>query len=288
MRNDIKTDRNLVFLDIDGTLLDTSYHMNDSRLPALIRSLQETRNYIFGLNSNRSLEDILPIAQLFSIEGPLIGENGIMAYFPATRQTDFFLPQATLAGLQKQKADLETILYQTLKEYFTVRRVIWEDLDTVRAISQQTITPTYKEGDIIVLNNVYRKYTISAHLFEFKSGKLEILEASSVEDILLKIKAQYSEMTITYDSKFSNILAYSPQVSKRSAIEQVISSYAGSRLYSIGDEISDYLMTSHIGTFLAVQNASSEAKLKAGFVSEEMGAKGVRELLVKITGLANE
>jgi len=57
----------LIFLDIDGALLDARYMSNDPDLTLYITQLQTEKEYVFGLNSNRSLEDILPIAKAFAI-----------------------------------------------------------------------------------------------------------------------------------------------------------------------------------------------------------------------------
>ena len=70
--------RKLIFLDIDGTLLDSSYASNDENLSEIIKKLQDSGKYVFGLNSNRSIEDMLPIARDFSINGPLIGEMAFL------------------------------------------------------------------------------------------------------------------------------------------------------------------------------------------------------------------
>ena len=80
MKKSGERNNQLIFLDIDGTLLDYRYRPNDDSLPALIEELTE-RGALFALNSNRAYEDMEPIAQQFRITGPLIVENGVEMYY---------------------------------------------------------------------------------------------------------------------------------------------------------------------------------------------------------------
>lgn len=277
------TDTPLVFLDIDGTLLDATYTSNDPTLAAYIEELQR-EGFIFGLNSNRSLEDILPIAKQFSIDGPLIGENGVFSYSLKNNQTTYFLKQNELNQLAKDKKDIETLILQALKAKFGDKRVLWRDVDTVRAISEKIIDDEYVEGDIIVLNNVFRKHTVSAHLFQFTNGRLKTIPVPVVKSVLLLVRDECKKrgLTITYDPSFSNILVYSNAVSKNSAVRKVAEAYPTLRLYAVGDSMSDFEMVKGIGTFFAVGNAPKAVQREAVYVSSAMNARGVHELLERM------
>lgn len=276
--------RKLIFLDIDGTLLDSSYASNDENLSEIIKKLQDSGKYVFGLNSNRSIEDMLPIARDFSINGPLIGENGIFAHDLKDDKTEFFLSKSDLAELRSQKKIIEEAIADCLESTYGTSRVLWRNVDTVEAISKKIIDPDYKEGDIVVLNNSFRRYTTSAHVFIFKNNQLNKLPTVQVRE-LLKNLSEHSlsfDLTITYDPNFCNILVYSNLVSKRSAVEKIMAEYINYDLYSIGDEINDYYMTKGIGTFLAVGNAIKKVREKASICSASENTSGVVELLNKI------
>ncbi len=276
--------KKLIFLDIDGTLLDSSYASNNDSLPQIIERLQSSGQYVFGLNSNRSIEDMLPIAKDFSIKGPLIGENGIFTHNLATNKTEYFLDKSDLTELTSQKEVVEEAIIDCLESKYESSRVLWRNVDTVEAISKNIIDPNYKEGDIVVLNNSFRRYTTSAHVFIFKNNRLNKLPTIQVRELLKNLSEHKLsfDLTITYDPNFCNILVYSNLVSKRSAVEKIMTKYNDYELYSIGDEINDYYMTKNIGTFLAVGNAAKKVKEKASFTSISENTSGVVELLNKI------
>lgn len=274
----------LIFLDIDGTLLDSRYNSNDTTLAEYINKLQKERGFIFALNLNRSLEDIAPIAKQFSIDGPLIGENGIFAYSLKNDRIQYFLDEPELKRLVVDKEEVQTLILRALEAKFSNQKVIWRNIDTVKAISEKIIDAEYQEGDIIVLNNVFRQHTISAHLFRFTGGRLKTIPVPIVKTVLKLIRAEYKKrgLVITYDPNFSNILVYSKNVSKNSAVKKVVDAYPNLKLYAVGDSMSDYEMVKDIGTFLAVANAPKDVRRKATFSSEAVNAQGVRELLGKI------
>ena len=280
----LSADSPLIFLDIDGTLLDSRYNSNDATLAEYINSLQKERGFIFGLNSNRSLEDIVPIAKQFSIDGPLIGENGIFAYYPKPDQLQYLLDEPELKKLVVDKEELQTLILAAIEAKFKNQKVIWRNVDTVKSISEKIIETKYQEGDIIVLNNVFRRHAISAHLFRFTDGLLKTIPVPIVKSVLKLIRSECKKrgLAITYDPNFSNILVYSKSVSKNSAVKKVIGDYPNLKLYAVGDSMSDYEMVKDIGIFLAVANAPKDVRGKATLFSRAVNAQGVRELLGKI------
>lgn len=280
----LSADSTLIFLDIDGTLLDSRYNSNDPALAEYINSLQKERGFIFGLNSNRSQEDIAPIAKQFSIDGPLIGENGIFVYSLKNNQIQYLLDEPELNKLVVDKEEVQTLILTAIKAKFSNQKVIWRNVDTVKAISEKIIEAEYQEGDIVVLNNVFRQHTISAHVFRFTGSSLKTIPVPIVKSVLKLIQTECKkrDLTITYDPNFSNILVYSKNVSKNSAVKKVVDAYSKVKLYAIGDSISDYEMVKDIGTFFAVSNAPKDVRRKATFSSEAVNAQGVRELLGKI------
>ena len=77
MKNNIKENKPIIFLDIDGTLIDYSYKVTSKNVKRVLKSMSEA-GYLFGLNSNRSLYDIGTVSKMFDIKGPIIAENGIL------------------------------------------------------------------------------------------------------------------------------------------------------------------------------------------------------------------
>jgi hydroxymethylpyrimidine pyrophosphatase-like HAD family hydrolase len=271
----------LIILDIDGTLLDERYNTNNTKLPALIRQLQDTGHYFFILNSNRSLEDILPIAHQHAIEGLIVGENGIFVYNVKTGETSFFLSEEERKNVIKLKQKIEGRLKQILKSSYPALRIIWEDTDTVKALSQSDTSKKYKEGEIVVLNNLFRRYTISAHIYRSHNGALRSLTLDEIKNITGGIRdiCDKNNLTVEYDSVFSNILVYSKATSKRMATEKLMSNFPNCQLFSIGDSMNDFKVVDGIGTFLTVNNAKKDVQKKAVKTSRQPFALGVEELL---------
>lgn len=270
---------NLIFLDIDGTLLDSSYRSNERGLKSFIQ--QMPGSYTFGLNSNRALEDLLPVAEQFSISGPLIGENGLFAYYPGSAQTKYLLGRAALKELARIKAMVESVLQETLCAQYR-GTVHWKNVDTVDTLPKAESRWRFNEGDIVVLNNKFRKYTVSAHLKVYRDGKLVPVTSKELDSITKNVCNIFigKGITITYSPTFGNILMYTNQISKRSAIEKLRhNDFPESILYAIGDELNDYYMIEGIGTFLTVGNAANEVKKKATVSAHKAYAQGVRELL---------
>lgn len=278
----------IIFLDIDGTLLDASYQSNEPNLAADIQNLQSKKNLTFAINSNRSIEDIIPIAEQFCITGPLIGENGIFVYAPLTKQTTFLLEDNRLTELKAAKKNLELALRQSISHLLNGRMIHWHDIDTVQAVTNKHTSSAYNEGDIIILNNVFRRYTISAHLLCMMDGTLTPLprrHAAQVVEYTRKQSDKY-DLHVEYDAEFSNILIYPKDASKRNAVRHIANLHPNSRLFSIGDSMSDHRMTEGVGTFLTTSNTTDEVKEKAKVVSVHPHAKGVKELLehIKLKG----
>jgi HAD superfamily hydrolase (TIGR01484 family) len=273
----------LILLDIDGTLLDSKYHSDDPKLIDLIAELQHS-GVAFGLNSNRALEDLLPVAKMFGIEGPIVGENGVFVYYPAKGKTKYFLDEAQLVALKQTKQQSELKMRQLLQQAFSASEVRWEEADTIKAAAGANKSK-YQENAIVVLNNRFRKYTVSAHLKTYRRGTLEPLK-----DILPELTAALSnafkskDITVAYSSLFANILVYSSLVSKRRAVEHLLKEdFPSAELFVIGDELGDYEMAAGLGEFLCVANASDEAKAKASRISPQPHSQGVRWLLQSIS-----
>lgn len=281
------TNTTLFFLDIDGTLLDSSYRSNEDQLRPYIQQ-QEKKSRLFGLNSNRALEDLLPVAEQFGINGPLVGENGLFVYYPGTKETEYLLDSALLEELVETKVAAENAIRDMLMKQFQ-GRVHWENVDTVETLSQGNSKTRYAEGDIVVLNNKFRKYTVSAHIKLCRGGEFVALPEEDIHGIVTAIQQMLSDKksTVVYSSAFGNILLYTNRVSKRTAVEKLRQDrFKRALIYAIGDELSDYYMIKDIGTFLTVGNAPDETKKKAVKIAEKSFAQGVLELL-KETEITN-
>lgn len=274
----------LVVLDIDGTLLDENYHANNPDLPSYISQL-EANGIAFCINSNRSLHDLLPVAEQFNITGPLIGENGLFIYSPKTNSCTYLLEKGKLEAVAKIKDGAEKLLFEQLQKAFYPSPVHWEDIDTVDKISHDH-NGKYEEGAVIVLNNKYRQFTVSAHLKRVKDGSLVSMreEVAQVAGEFQEKLGQTDTIDVSYSQLFANILVSSHFASKRQALQSLREQANGgyNQIYVIGDEKSDFMMVEGIGTFLTTNNANKDVQSLAQGVSQSSYSQGVTELLEQI------
>ncbi len=278
----------LIFLDIDGTIIDSKYRSNSSDLASLILELQQSGEYIFLLNSNRSLEDIQSVASQFNINGMLICENGAFVYNQINKNTTVILDEENANLMRKFKSEYPQYLQKAaniLGYEFDYKLV-----DTVKYVSEEsndTAINTYAENTVYVLDNIYRKYTISSHIREYNNGHVvnnKLLQNLSSEMEKLISSSEYHEMIISsYSNTFGNLLFYSTCTSKAMGVDFVRKLYLNSRVIAIGDEKSDAEMIGGQGEFWTVANASDEAKEMTSIVSTKTHTEGVYELLRRFT-----
>ena len=273
----------LIFLDIDGTLLDENYACNDVAVKEQIRAMQND-NITFCLNSNRSLEDLLPVAKQFSIDGLIIGENGIFAYDASEKSTEYLVTTSHLAKFTETKRLCERLIKDALEEIYPDNNVSWADVDTVSRLSHRGRYTDMRDGDIVALNNIYRRYTNSVHILRWRDNELHRLSATELQKIVTVAKSglQHNErVEFAFSEPFSNILTYPQETTKRRAVKKVMKNplYKASQVYVIGDELNDFQMSEGIGAFYTTGNAPDQVKDLASRVASQPYAKGVLELL---------
>lgn len=275
--------KQLLFLDIDGTLLDPQYKNNYPGLKNLILKLQK-HDFVFCLNSNRALHDLLPVAKQFGIKGPLICENGLFAYIPDSQKEILLTGRDALNDLAYVKTNFQKWISESRSALgYEIKYTM---TDTVKLVD--TKASKFPQNTILVFDNKFRKYTISAHIRRFANqhlvkdlDSLDILRQILTENI--KSHGLTDKIEIDSSETFGNLLIYSKLTSKYAGVRYLVKNvYPGYGVVAIGDEPSDANMVSGIGKFLTVGNASRIAKKLAAKVSHGSYANGVYELLSTI------
>ncbi len=271
----------IVFFDIDGTLINSAHEprMDSGKayeIKAQISALK-TEGILFGINSNRAIEDILPIYKLIGLNGPLIAENGILIQL-SPGKTISFLESDQLRKISDTRRTLVIEMKSFFKEKYN-HSAVWLNIDTVKFLGRKKTK--IKDSTIIALNNKFRKYTLSIHIKKVIEGKF--VNAIDIGTELVEYLKQKHSKPQDFDiilSKFGNIIAFSTMISKRKAAEMLIDRfYKGYTCYSIGDELKDYEMVKGFGKFIAVGNADKKVKLVADFSTKQNYSDGAMEAL---------
>lgn len=259
----------LILLDIDGTLLNQNYKITSNQIFAAIEKCKR-KGIIFCLNSNRSIEDLLPIYKHFKLNGFIIGENGA-----------FVLSQTRKLTIYANSQDinmLKTRLPVYLTKMFKNSRFIFED--TVNFLKSKKVVV----ADIVFLANKYRKYTMSIHVKQYKNNHLikNLQLTQKVAKFVAKlIKKLHLNLTVTTSDTFGNVLVLSKKCNKGTTFNKIHKrEYKDYKTIMIGDDFADEPLLREIDFFCTVGNAEKSIKLKADFVSSKTYTKGVVDILL--------
>lgn len=259
----------IFFLDIDGTLIQPNQKSNSDLLPNTIKKLSQ-KGHLFGLNSNRAVEDIVDIYQLFGLNGPIILENGV--YYKKTLDAPEILLIESPAKLQKLTMGALSAYVNTLEP-----EVHYECTDTVDIIENEK----YNEIPLGIYLNKFRKYTASIHVFRY--GKRNLDAAQKITDYLQKyFNEKKMGIIVRVTSSFGNVILYPKDGSKKDAFTQLKSVYPDYKFAMIGDSLGDAETAEEIDFFYTVGNAPDKVKAIADLAASKPYTQGVIEVLEQI------
>lgn len=265
----------LFFLDIDGTLLDAKYESHDPLLRQLIKSLQDTGYVTFAMNSNRSMDDILPIAEQFGVTGPLIAENGLYAYTPEKNLTEHIASEDHLRELGEIKQISMQLLERIVQIYQSPLLFMKDVVGNEDSV---------EEGRVVVSPVESRKYTVSVH-FRIKKGGVLVPFYEAVHTAAEIITQELSKrgladlVRVRESVSQPNVIVYSNKYTKHDGVKFIHANHPGYEIVAIGNDADDYEMVKDEGEFWAVKNAKPEALQLASKISKGEYTLGVTELL---------
>ncbi len=259
--------RTLIFLDIDGTILAENQRTNAAGLPAAILHLTK-KGFRFGLNSNRALEDVLPIIRRFHLTGPFVLENGA-----------YVLPRPGGKKILNKKIRPDTAdrIRQALEQAAAQMpglKLVYAD--TVRLIKKGK----WQKGTILYANN-RRKFSASVH--HRISGRHDFAFAQKLARALNSSLAARSYALQATANRHGSTVTVSPRgISKKEGLRQINRIYPGHRLIAIGDGEGDVDLRQGIDELYAVSNATPVLKRIADRVAKRPLTAGVLEILKTI------
>jgi len=257
--------RKLVFLDVDGTLLNVRQKTNAQGLPALIKKMSLS-NFQFGLNSNRSLEDVLPVIRKFNLTGPFILENGayILKNVGGRKITAPGLPPKPITAIKQF----------VLKAFKKFPNFKYEYTDTTRLVRNNR----WPDGNWFFLNK-NRKYSASIH--NRINGVADFKVALRLTGELNKLFGRKKSPFQAHAGQHGSTVTIGPKsISKSTALDTVNRLYPDSLIIAIGDGEADLTLHGHVDRLYAVSNAVPQLKQAADYTAKKPMTAGVKEILI--------
>ncbi|MBT5338722.1 HAD family phosphatase [Candidatus Falkowbacteria bacterium] len=271
----------LITLDVNGTLLDTKYRSTSPTINSVIDQLED-EGHTFLLNSNRSQEDLMHVAKIFSLRGPMIAENGCFIYNQETGAVNDLVSLETKEQLQKVQHLIHCIIE---KHYPDALFFEGDTTDINKHIDVQEIPQDKK---YVFIMNEFRRFTISIHVKRIEDNKF-VADLDKAKEFHEHVKKEIFENNLKFKSEytkpFANLLVCPTEYNKVAAFRELARQYPKHIKVVITDDAMDNPMRSEIDYLFVVGNASIEAKEVADFIAREEITKGVEEILLKIDGL---
>jgi len=268
----------LIILDIDNTLINHNYRSTSPTINSIIEQMKK-EGHVFVLNSNRSLEDILPIVKMFDLEGKVIGENGCFIYDTVTAAREVLVDDETILQLNQVKNLLPTIISHNFEDsLYTIE-------DTTEVNKNPDELELEHEYKNVFIENCFRNFSLSVHVRTYFNGALE--ENREALRKLVKIITDYVErqgldLVVSQCDNFCNLLIYPQNYDKGKAFDELATYYPDHKKIVIADDFLDKPLLGKVDKFCVVNNATSEVKELADYVSPERITKGVEEILLNL------
>jgi hydroxymethylpyrimidine pyrophosphatase-like HAD family hydrolase len=272
----------LIVLDVDGTLVDSEYRATSPTIYSVIDQMQK-EGHLFVLNSNRSMEDIMRVANHFGITGYVIGENGCFISSIETGDQTILESQKTIDEIDTLKKNIPEIISQNFQQ---AKFIISDTTDFNKHLDTQDRPDSIEKYFIM---NEYRKYSLSIHVRKIaedqiaKDAQTTKIFYNLIKDYIekneLKLLAQYTET-------YSNVLVCSCENNKTTAFKILTEKLPKNfTKVIIADDLIDKPALNEINYFFVVNNAADSVKAVAHYVSHESITKGVEDILLKIDSL---
>jgi Cof subfamily protein (haloacid dehalogenase superfamily) len=258
----------LICSDIDGTLLNAErevsnktkveFHNIKDKLPIILISSRMP-------SAMRHLQKDLGIENL-----PLVAYNGgLIVVDNEVKQSTTLSFELVKKIIELNKDNLHLSLYQEDK-WYAPRQDQW----TNREINNTKVNPEIKNNNEVL--DLWEPKQTGAHKIMCMG------DPSLVNDFYTLLSSKFSNDLHLYRSKDTYIEIAPKQISKRSAIEYLISSeykFEFSQVMSFGDNYNDIEMLKASGLGLAVGNAKEEVKAVANKIIGDAKKDGVAEFL---------
>lgn len=263
---------NIVFSDIDGTLLNADRELS----PATIKAVKRLNNKIpFVLISARMPAAMRHLQKQLEIDHlPIICYNGglIIAEDEIIQSTEIPLNILETLVTINENWDCHISLYHH-DEWYVPQVDVWAEIE----INNTKIVPEVKSNSMVVKD--WRKEGKGAHKI------MAMGEPAIIDNIRDFLNAEYNNELHLYRSKDTYLEIAAKSITKFTAIEYLLKTHFQlpvERAVAFGDNYNDVEMLKHIGYGVAVGNGRPEARAAANAVAGESIKDGVALILNEI------
>jgi len=261
----------MLCLDIDGTLLNSN-HKISVRTKGAIKKLYEEKDIRVILVSARMPKGIVFLQKELGIKESIICYSGSLVldkdYNTISNQYIKF-DQVKSIVEEAQKCNMHISLYKDDKW-------IVEKLDKWAQI----------EADITGIKPEFIQFDDSINLQEYKTGFNKVLligDENKVSEMYRMLNTKFAENLNVYPSKPTYLEIMNKNVSKTSAIKQLLDLYKidKSEVIAIGDNFNDMDMLKFAKVGIAMGNAPNEVKEISDDVTLTNDENGIAEAINK-------
>lgn len=266
-----------VFLDIDGTLLNTNNEISKRNID-IIKYIQKKYNIYFFLATGRPIQDLVHYYKILNLYTPMICMNGsYIVNFNLKKIKEETIPLNIIKNFKKE---CNNYYYHYL-------------ISTIFYIGSNIITDEIKNINIEIYNSTNNLKIISfTEIIKYLEktnntlNKIGIISNNKkiIENIYIYLKYKFKNILNIYRSQSNFIEVVNYNVSKARAIDYLnkkFFSFKKENIMAIGDSDNDISMIKFVGLGIAMGNSKEYIKKYAKYVTLNNNDDGVAYALEK-------
>lgn len=267
-----KPNYQMLFSDIDGTLLDKTRNVSKETIKA-ISNIKEACPIV--LISSRQPSAMYYLQEDLGVENsPLICYNGgLIIVANQIVDSTYINNNSVLQSLKKAK-DLDLHLSLYFEDHWHAPRM---DYWTEREINNTRVQPEVSSFDQML--QTFKKNTWGAHKM------MGMGDPDKIDELIAFIEKELPNKMHCYRSKDTYVEISPKSISKKTAIEYLIENEYPQvdidNCVAFGDNYNDMEMLQAVGTGVAMENAKNEVKAIANYITKTNKEHGVALFLNK-------
>lgn len=259
----------LVLLDLDETILDTSYSITDVAIYDSIR-LAQKEGWVLGLSSDRAYQGIAAWRERLGLNGPIIAERGAMV-----QHEGHILYTCDDEGYVDSR--------NKISEYLKSEGIVVVEGDPYHILRSKQLLAA--PGEVVVVINTLREYSLGFYVRQAEEGGALSIKNDLTDNIADKARKLFPALTnpledINHD--YGVIIVSNGEVTKRKGTQELLKIMQLGSCAIIGNAISDYV-GSDLALHYAVADATKGFKEVADYIADAPATSGAVEVLKGMT-----